>query len=631
MKPRDDVAAQISAEERERKKAYEIMRRCFENIKLDEDNEDDEDLQEEKEKLQEEELEVAPAGEEVVIEGEAKAKTPRDVRSPQGLNSPRDLKSPRDGGKSPRDINVSAWQAAKAQVLEEGKGGEVYAGGGGGAEEEKKVLTPELTPEEIWQHKLEGLQNTFNLQMGIVARGCNNTQDCKLVQLDSFQLAANQLMFTTGELLQMLPPKDNQEEVTRQAQYTLSQLRGNMTLFTSYIEQVQRKYNEGIYIAAQERVDNAMTSKLAEKVKGNLKELITTFKQALSSPETLMQQRRKMEVHEARQSLRIISPRGITTNGNYNGYDTISRQTMSPRQLQQEQKALSPRMKQQQQQSQENQTAPTSTSPRAVQQEQKPLSPSAARNVEQRPLSPRGQEKASPPQTNREREEKTLEKETEARTPSESEAGVLRGQYIDEMNLEGQVQFTFLNGLATCVPETRMLVTELQKPLAKSDQHDFAQAKVAISSTYSLFFLVEVLKCLTDFLFKIELAPILQSATESGVVSDWKGYIIGLLDVIKGARGMAKSCGEKMAEDSSNVGDAERISRLKETQKAIILSAGQMVSNTSGLISVTKALNENRFEGNVTAISNAKGVCKSKVQAVQSAIVALLSALKNLA
>jgi len=114
------------------------------------------------------------------------------------------------------------------------------------------------------------------------------------------------------------------------------------------------------------------------------------------------------------------------------------------------------------------------------------------------------------------------------------------------------------------------------------------------------------------------------------VVSDWKGYIIGLLDVIKGARGMAKSCGEKMAEESSN-GDAERISRLKETQKAIILSAGQMVSNTSGLISVTKALNENRFEGNVTAISNAKGVCKSKVQAVQSAIVALLSALKNLA
>jgi len=212
---------------------------------------------------------------------------------------------------------------------------------------------------------------------------------------------------------------------------------------------------------------------------------------------------------------------------------------------------------------------------------------------------------------------------------------VLRGQHIDEMNLEGQVQFTFLNGLATCVPETRMLVTELQKPLAKSDQYDFAQAKVAISST-SLFLSLNAFFLPFFFFFfffyeQIELAPILQSATESGVVSDWKGYIIGLLDVIKGARGMAKSCGEKMAEDSSNVGDAERISRLKETQKAIILSAGQMVSNTSGLISVTKALNENRFEGNVTAISNAKGVCKSKVQAVQSAIVALLSALKNLA
>lgn len=114
----------------------------------------------------------------------------------------------------------------------------------------------------------------------------------------------------------------------------------------------------------------------------------------------------------------------------------------------------------------------------------------------------------------------------------------------------------------------------------------------------------------------------------------------GLLDVIKGARGMARRCGEQMAtEDSGNGVEGrggggwrdDRVSLLQETQKGIILSAGQMVTNTSGLISVTRALNENRFGGNTAAIANAKEVCRTKVKAILEAIVTLLSTLKQLA
>ena len=137
----------------------------------------------------------------------------------------------------------------------------------------------------------------------------------------------------------------------------------------------------------------------------------------------------------------------------------------------------------------------------------------------------------------------------------------------------------------------------------------------------------------------------MQGAIETGVVSDWKQLLLGLLDVIKGARGMAKKCAATMDSLTTHTTSTTsttpttmkeeeerelRIGNLKETQKSIILAAGQMVTNVSGFISVTKALNENRFAGNMNAIANANGVCKSKAQAIMTSILTFLSTLKQL-
>ena len=73
VKP-DEVSLQISAEERERKRAYEIMRRCFDSIKIDDDEEDG---------------------------------------SPASSKNELTKGETEDRIKSPRDISISAWQAAR--------------------------------------------------------------------------------------------------------------------------------------------------------------------------------------------------------------------------------------------------------------------------------------------------------------------------------------------------------------------------------------------------------------------------------------------------------------------------------------------------------------------------------------
>lgn len=133
------------------------------------------------------------------------------------------------------------------------------------------------------------------------------------------------------------------------------------------------------------------------------------------------------------------------------------------------------------------------------------------------------------------------------------------------------------------------------------------------------------------FFLLTEIAPLLRGASDSGVVSDWRALLLGLLDIVKGARGMAKQCGEILAQEEETTGGQvtpERVHELGEAQKAVILATGQIVTHISGLISVTKALKYNRFGDNEPARANAVDVCKAKAQAATGALTSLLAAIK---
>lgn len=374
------------------------MRRCFESIQVDDDT--------------------------------------RPVRRPNNPSLPEPIVTKEDA------IPVSAWQVAQAEIQRE-SGAATKVEEPKEEEEEIQDLGPVLSPEEIWRRKLEGLQNTFNLQLTIVARGCNTPP--KILLLDVFQLSVNTLLSTTAELIQMLPQTRHVNKVQSQLQYTLSQMKGNATLLCSYIEQVQKKYHEGMYIASQEQVDNAMTKKLAEKVLVTLKELIGLFKNALSADaDILLEKKLKMAEEEEEE----------TAKENYNGQavedSTEKRGSASPK--------ITPRAN--------DEALDTHTSEgESIPESTKINQDDETRITEKADV---GELAAISPLTSPTNPRYVIEPR---RAPDEGPAGFK--------------EFRFLAGLATCVPETRLLVSELEKPLAESDPLDFGQAKVAISRAYS--------------------------------------------------------------------------------------------------------------------------------------------------
>ena len=202
-----------------------------------------------------------------------------------------------------------------------------------------------------------------------------------------------------------------------------------------------------------------MTRRLAEKIKTNLKELVEIFKKALSSPELLMQQRRKMVEGERDESTKHFPS---SSNG-----------VRSPRG--QEQKALSPRSK----------DTPMKEKERERERE---------RENEREEEGERREEKE---QQKRKREGQRHR----TRTGNSVSAGKNgRGSGVGKRTCAGNESggagsVSFPSGIGHLCTQTRLLVTELHKPLAESDYHDFAQARAAISSTHSLFMFIPAIFC----------------------------------------------------------------------------------------------------------------------------------------